>query len=105
MPDRLVCVSVGSYDKMVREYRIRIDEDMIFLPLASLESKHYLLRGTVFPAQKASSFCDVFLVQLCCRRYHTGGIELKLYRQTSRIQLTYTYILQSPEVIARQLPS
>ena len=50
VPDRLVCMLCLGYDQMIRKYRIRIDQNIIFLALAPFELEHYLLCRTVFPA-------------------------------------------------------
>ena len=48
VPDRLVGVLGFGYNKVIRKYRIRIDQDVISLTFTSLKLKHYLLRRAVF---------------------------------------------------------
>ena len=47
MPDRLIRMPVHCNYQVIWEYRIWIDQNVIFLALSSLELDHYLLRGTV----------------------------------------------------------
>ena len=64
LPYGLVSVPVSGNHEMVREDRIWIYKNMILLSLASFELQHYLLRGSVFLAEEASSLCDLLLRQL-----------------------------------------
>ena len=98
-------MSVHRDDQMVRKYRIRIHKDMIFLSLASLKLHECLYIGTVLSAKKTLPLGYILLGQLCCRGYHSGRIELKLYGQSSDLDFPYTDILQSPEVITRKRPA
>ena len=104
VPDRLVGVPYRSYDQMVWEYRIRIDEYMVLLALAALELEHGLLYRTVFTAEKASAGCDGCLVKLRCRRYYPGRVELKPYSQSSGFDFTGADSFQSPVILACQRP-
>ncbi len=65
LPDGLPNMPVHGYDKMVRENRVRIDENVIFLPFPAFKLHHYLLIGAVLTAKEAFSGPDVSLVQLC----------------------------------------
>ena len=61
VPDGLIGVLVLCDYKMVREYRVRVYKDMIFLALASLKLHHYLLCRPVLTTEEAPSFSNVLL--------------------------------------------
>ena len=65
-PDGLVSMPVRRNHKMVRENRIWIDKDMVFLSLTALELHHDLLRRPVLAAKEAPSLGYIGLVQLRC---------------------------------------
>ena len=67
MPYGLVGMPRFGYDQMIREYRIWIDEYVIFLSLTAFKLQHDLLCRTVFTAQEARSLCKVLLIKLCGR--------------------------------------
>ena len=92
-------------NKVIREYRIWIYQNMIFLAFASVEFEQYLLSRPVLAAKKASASGDILLAQLRCRRNHSGRIELQLYCQSSYLHLTYPDILQCTKIIACKRPA
>ena len=98
-------MTVHRYDQMVREYRIWIYQDMIFLALAAFELHHYLFGRTVFTTEETSSLCYVLLVELRCRRHHPCRIELKLDLQAADLDFSYLHILERSEVVACQRPA
>ena len=60
---RMLCL---SYHQMLRENRVWIDQNMIFLILTSFEFQHYLLRRTIVPAEETFSIGNILLVKLRC---------------------------------------
>ena len=94
-----------GYDQMVRENRIWINKDMILLTLASLELNECLDIRTVLATQETFSVGNFLFCQFRRRRNHPGRVELELYGKTSDLNLSYTDILQSPEVITRKRPA
>ena len=105
VPYGLVCMPVHSYDQMIRENRVWINEDMVFLSLAAFELHHYLLLRPVLPTQETAAGGDILLGKFGSRRHHAGGVELQLDLKPSDLQLAYTYILEGPEVVASQWPA
>ena len=63
MPDGLVHVPVHGNDKMVREYGIWVDKNMILLSLAPVELHQYLFGRTVLAAEEAFPPGYILLVQ------------------------------------------
>ena len=101
----LVEMLVDCDHKMVRENRIRIDEDVIFLALASLETHHHLFRRTVLTTEKAFARSDVRLAELCSGGNHPGRIELELHLKASDIHCPDFHVLESPEIAACKRPA
>ena len=90
---------------MVREYRVRVYQNMVLLVLPSLKPDHGLLCRTVVAAEETPALCNVSLVQLGCRRNDSRRIELQFHCKSSGIHVSDLYILQGPEVITRKRPA
>ena len=90
---------------MVREYRIRIDQYIVFLTLAALEFQLDLLRRAILTAKETFASGNILLCQFRCRRNHSGRIELNLHRQSSHLKVLHPHILQCTEIITRQRPA
>ena len=105
VPDRLIHMTAFRYHEMIRKYRIRINQNMIFLALTTLELHHYLFFRAVFTTEEAATLGNILLAEFCCGRHHPGRVELELYVQTANLNLLDAHILQRPEIITGQRPT
>ena len=102
-PDGLGAMPCARNHEMVRKNRIGIEQDVVFLALASLEAEECLLGEAV--AEKAGPLSDRGLVELCRRRNHTRRVVLHNDVQPPYVKFPGLHTLERPEVRAGKRPA
>ena len=104
-PYRLSGMAAECYHEMIRENRIRIDKDIVFLAFPAIETDMYLLRRPVFRTQETGSRIEGSGIRPCCRRYDTRRIELYADIQTADGKPFHLHPFQSPEIFTGKGPA
>ena len=104
-PDGLFAMGCQGNHQMIGENGVRVDQYVVALALAALESKVELLCRTVLAAEETGPGLEGSRVRLCRGRHYPGRIMLQLHLQSPHRELLDLHTLECPEVVTGQSPA